>query len=651
MSKESKPKYLSRDISWLSFNMRVSDEALRDIPLADKTLFHGITQSNLDEFMKVRYPACLEFQTDDQNEELIHAIQEHYIELAKRIHKFVNKTKLIRPISDLNKEDRKWADHYFQQNVYPALQTITFDRSTDLNLHAGFYILVIYDQHDDELAGYIEIPKGVNRFIPVPGKNFVIAVEDLIKENIKSLFLDSHSYKVAPFVIARSAEVYVQSDQYTDPLKFIQKTLRERERSWITYLEIGSEKRSVLKVLRKVLPLNQNTITFITDRVHMMDLKSIPKSVYKFEDQPRKFEPVVTFPQENLFAYIRKQDRLCFHPYESYAASMVKFLEESASDPDVISIKIALYRVSDNSRIIDALLKAADKGKLVTVLIELKARFDEHHNIEISRLLKEGGVRIVFTKPDIKTHAKVCLVTRKEKKGLRIYSHVGTGNYSESNSKQYTDYSYFTANNEIGSDLTKFFNLLTSEQGTFKSKNIIYAPYNMRNEIRDLIDEQIKLAKKGKKTRIVIKCNSLTDVDIADKLTEAAKSGVHITMIIRGACIIQPQKNLKIYSVVGQFLEHSRVYLFGAGDNPAVLIGSADLMTRNLSGRNEALLRVEQPDIKKRIMKHLSIYLKDNTQRRKIQKNYQYEDLKPGKKEKALNCQQWFMKEAKKLEV
>lgn len=649
--KQKEPEYLLRDISWLSFDKRVSDEAKKDIPLADKAMFHGISMSNLDEFMRVRYPACLSFQTEEQNTELIEAIKEHYILFATRIHKFVEKNKLIKSVTDLSKDDRKWADKYFEQNIYPTLQTITFEKGTNLNLHDGFYVLVLYDRNDDELAGYIEIPKGINRFIAVPGKNFVIAVEDLIKANIKSLFLNSHDYKVAPFVIARSAEVYVQSDQYTDPLKFIKKTLREREQSWITYLEIGSDKKSVLKVLKKVLPMSTNTITFMTDRVHMMDLKSLPKSIFKFEDQPRKYEPVVTFPQDDIFSYIRKQERLCFHPYESYAASMVRFLEEAAHDPDVISIKIALYRVSDNSRIIDALLKAADKGKLVTVLIELKARFDEHHNMEISRLLREGGVRILFTKPDIKTHAKVCLVTRKEKKGIRTYYHIGTGNYSESNSKQYTDYSIFGARPELASELTQFFNLLTSDQGTFKSKHIIYAPYNMRNEISDQIDEQIKLAKKDKKARIVVKCNSLTDIGIANKLTEAARAGVHIVMIVRGACIIQPQKNIKIYSVVGMYLEHSRLYLFGAGNDPTVFVGSSDLMYRNLNSRNELLVRIEQNDIKKRLMKHISIYLKDNVGRRKIQKNYQYIDVKPKKKEKSFSCQDWFRKEAKKLAI
>lgn len=642
-------QFLNRDASWIEFNRRVLDETDREIPLADKVMFYGISMSNLNEFMSVRYPAAQVEYSEDVIIDLIPRIEDIYKQICIHFAKFNQKKKLIRSITDLSKDERKWADRYFQQNIYPALQTISFSKADRLWLHSGFYILVIYEHQGDTKYGYIEVPKGVQRFIPIPNKHSVIPVEELIKANIKSLFLKSDDYIVAPFTINKSAEVYVQSDRYTDPMTFIRKTLQEREQSWITYLEIGSGKTKVLKILKKVLDLSSNTVIFFNPIVQLMDLKKMPKEVYRIEDAARKYTPVDTFPVDDIFGYIRKQERLCFHPYESYQTSFVRWIEEAANDPNVVSIKIALYRVSDNSSIIQSLLKAADKGKVVTVLIELKARFDEHHNMEIAKILREGGVRIMFTKPDIKTHAKVCLITRKEKKGLRTYYHVGTGNYSEGNSKIYTDYSLFGANPETSNDLTQFFNLLTSEQGTFKSKNIIYAPYNMRDEIGELIEEQVKLAKKGKKARIMVKCNALTDEAVASKLVHAATVGVKVILIIRGACIIQPQKNIKIYSIVGEMLEHSRVYLFGVGENPDVLIGSSDMMTRNLSRRNELLIRIEQKDIKRRIMKHLSIYLKDNTLRRKILTNYKYRKLSPGKKEKTFNCQEWFKKEAKKL--
>ena len=642
-------KHLSQNISWLSFNRRVSDETLKPIPMGDQVMFHGITHSNLDEFLKVRYPSACMHPKEENLEELEQAIRNHVSELHRRFWKFNKKTKLIRSISSLDKTSRKWADQYFKENIFPVLSTITFDPKKTLNLHAGFYVLVIYESNGDNQIGYIEIPRKMDRFIPVPNKNYMISIEDLIRHNIKKLFLKSHGCRVTPFSIARSAEVMINLNEYADPFTMIQQTLKERDKAWITYMEIDSrydKDEKALKVLKKALPLSDHTLIFREKFIHMMDLKQVPKEVYRLEDLPRKYEPIVTVPQDKpFFQYIKQEDRLLFHPYESYQASMVKFLEDAAIDPNVLSIKITLYRVSDNSRIIDALLKAANKGKLVTVLVELKARFDEQHNIEISNILREGGVRLVFTKPDMKTHAKVCLVTRKEKKGIRVYSHVGTGNYSESNSKQYTDYSYFSCNQELGKDLTQFFNLLTSEQGTFKSRRIIYAPYNMREELESQIDKQIKLAKKGKKARIIAKCNSLTDPKMADRLIDAANAGVKVVLIIRGSCIINPQKNIQIYSIVGMYLEHSRVYWFGYGRHSAVYIGSADLMTRNLSGRQEILLKVENREIKARLMGHLKWYTEDTVNRRIILPNYQYKNAKT--KKHGVNVQELCRKEAK----
>lgn len=647
-NKNKDPALLKRDASWIEFDRRVLDETQKKIPVADKTLFYGISASNLDEFMSVRYPACVSFEEQDVLDDLTVRIEDLYTEICRKFNKFNQKHKLIRSINDLSKDDRKWIDRYFQDNIYPALQTVSFDRKDKLRLHSGFYVLVIYEQHGDTKYGYIEIPKGISRFIPIPNHRYVVAVEDLVKHNISKLFLKSDNYTVAPFVIGKSAEVYIQSDRYTDPMAFIKRTLQEREKSWITYLEIGTDKNKVCKLLKSVLDIGPNTVILLNWRIHLADLKAMPK-IYKLEDQGRKYTPANTFPSSDLFNYIRKEERLCFHPYESYQASFVKWIEEASVDPDVISIKIALYRVSDNSQIINSLLTASDKGKMVTVLIELKARFDEHHNIEIANILREGGVRIMFTKPDIKTHAKVCLITRKEKKGLRTYYHVGTGNYSESNSKQYTDYSLFGSNPEVAKDLNQFFNLLTSDQGTFKSKSIIYAPYNMRDEFCGLIDEQIKLAKKGKKARIIAKCNALTDEGVALKLLSAAKAGVKLTLIIRGACIIQPQKNIEIFSIVGEFLEHSRVYIFGYGDDAKYFIGSADLMLRNFSRRFELLIQITDMHMRKRLMGHMHMYLNDTQQRREILPNYKYKDIEPKKGKKPVSAQDLMKKEARKL--
>lgn len=635
---------LNRDISWLSFNQRVSDEASKKShTLAEQVMFHSITGSNLTEFLKVRYPAALE--ENEINDKLIEAIGDHYKKIINRWRKFNKEYDLVRPVKDLSKDQKKWLEKYFDNNIFPAILPV----ESGAHIYNGLYLMVETVKNDQTYYGYIEIPKNIDRFIVLPKKKYCVKIEDVVEYFIDHIYHGCDIKAVAPFCISRSAEVYDLVDKSLNPYDMIKETLQERERSWITCLEIQTDKKRMFKAIQNLIPIKENTLIFATDWVRLADIKSIPSEVYKEDEQMRKLKPIKTFPSNDIFDYIKKKDRLCLHPYESYEHSFVKFITEAAKDKDVVSIRICLYRVSEDSKIIDAILKAADNGKQVTCLIELKARFDEKHNMEIANILKQGGVRIVYTKPDIKTHAKVCLVTRKEKKGLRVYSHIGTGNYSEANSKLYTDYSYFTADTQIGKDLTRFFNLLTSNQGDFKSKKILYAPYNLRDEIVDNINNQIKRAKDKKHAQIIVKCNSLTDPNVAEKLIEAAKSGVEVKLIIRSACIIQPQKNISIYSIVGDQLEHFRCMIFGTGKEAIVMIGSSDLMTRNLSRRNEVMLVVEPDELRKRIIGHIKMYLRDNQCRRRILPDYKYEDIKPKKGEKAFNVQKALYKEAKEL--
>jgi polyphosphate kinase len=644
-------KYLLRDISWLSFNERVLDETNRkDLPLGEKVLFLGITNSNLDEFMQVRYPACVNSLSNKELTNVSTAIKNHIAKVNKTYQKFIQSRKLIRRINELNDKNKKQVVKFFKNNIYPTLNVMTITKQKTLSLHSGMYLLVITEDKDEnDKINYIEIPKTLDRFIQVKNEKFCIKIEDLIKHNLKYIFHNRKIKNSCTFTITRSAEVYIQYNDYMDPIELVSKTLFERQNSWITRVEVDTSNKSLLKHLKEFLPITPNTLLISEGTVQLSDLKHIPSSIYSDANKIRKFEPYNTIPKGNIFDYIKEEDRLVFHPYESFQSSVVRFLNDASTDPDVVSIKITLYRVSDNSEIISALLKAADTGKLVTVMVELKARFDEHHNVQISRILTEGGVRIVYTKPNVKTHAKVCLVTRKEKNGkLRIYSHVGTGNYSESNAKQYSDYSYFTAKQDTGYDLSRFFNLMCSDQEPFKSNHITYAPYNMRDVIMNQIDKEIKKAKNKKNGYIVCKCNSFTDDKIANKIVEASKAGVKVDLIIRGACILEPMKNIKIYSIVGRFLEHSRVYVFSSGRNARVFIGSSDIMYRNLNLRNELLIRVENKEIKARIQNHIKWYLADTVNRRKILKGYKYENVLP-KGNKPFSSQEAMIKEAKKL--
>lgn len=615
-------------------------------------MFFGIVASNLTEFMQVRYPIELTFNLDEEAlSDFKDAIAMFYQKMIKRWHKFNKNQQLVVAVDDLKKNSAKWVESTFKTEVFPILQPMNVDKAKSLNLHPGTYILVRTkkSKNDSEKLQYIEIPKGLDRYIAVPGKKFCVDVIDLIQDNLEFMFKDRKIISSFPFTILRSAQVFDQIDRDQDAYQQIVKTLKERERSWITTLEVGSTEKTDIKLLRNLLPLRSDTIIFASKEITLSGLKSLPSEIFADKDKCRKMKPVKTFPKTSIFDYIKNKDRIAFHPYESYDQTMVRFLEEAADDPNVVSIKISLYRVANNSKIVQALLKAADKGKHVTVLIELKARFDEHHNIEISTILREGGVRIAFTSPDMKTHAKLCLITRKEKKGLRTYAQIGTGNYSESNAKQYTDYSYFTADPDMCFDLTRFFDLMTSDQGVFKSRKVIYAPYNMKDTIKDEIKAEVKRAKDGKDGYIFIKCNGFTDVDIAEAIMDAGKAGVKVTMLVRGACVIEPTKNIKIYSLVGRFLEHSRVYQFGTGKNARIYVGSADLMGRNLNRRHELLILVEDEDIRERLMKHLKVYMKDNTNLRKILPGYKYEMVETKKDKEPFTAQDWFVEEAKEI--
>ena len=642
-------QFLDRDISWLSFNDRVLDEAEKDIPIEERYMFYGITGSNLDEFLITRYPAHLEFDSEGASVFKQNIIA-HYNRIAKAFSTFTKERDLfIHPSEIHDGAILKDLKSYFRQNIYPTLQPITFDQTETINPRSRLVIFTeTSDGKESFYYNYLEIPEGLPRWIPLDGVDQYIPIEWLIEDNLEYIYKGMTIEKSFVFRILRSAEVTMKSDLYTNPYNYIEATLRERMKSWITTVEFSSkpvDAAAAVKILKNILNLSFDTIYLCSDLVKIADMKKMKARFLPAEEKYRKFEAVDPFPESGVFEFIKEKDRLAFHPYESYAATFVRFIEHAASDKHVISIKISLYRVADESRIISALIKAANSGKQVTVLVELKARFDESHNLHISKVLKEAGVNLVYSPLDLKTHAKVCLVTRMEQEGLQVYTHIGTGNYNESNAKQYTDYSYFTANQDIGYDVTRFFNLLTSEQEDFKSKKILYAPRNLRSGICDMIDHQIRRAKKGEVAEITFKCNSLTDDKISELLLKAAKEGVKITLIVRGACVLEPTQNIDIFSIVSHYLEHSRIYTFGPKDSQEIYIGSNDIMIRNLDKRNELMVEITDPSLKSRIQKHLEMYLRDTVGRRRILEGYKYEDVLG---EEIYDCQLKFFKEAKK---
>ena len=637
--------FLNRDISWLSFNRRVLDETDKQIPMQERFMFYGITGSNLDEFLITRYAS--ESASDDFifKKQFKQEIKNHYSECNARCINFINDYGLLTNICNLEPGTTKNIRSYFKKNIWPTLQPITFTGRISPK-SSGIFIFIATSDGNKTYNNYIEIPERLPRWVDILGTQLFITIEDLIIYNLDYIFKGMKIVNSFVFRIHRSAEVYPTSDlDNISQYDYIEKTLKARTQAWITCVEVdckNTDRPIVSKILKRIITMTDDTLMLYGNLVKISDMKSLPSKYLPKCELCRKLIPSEPFPEHNeVFHHIKSEDRLVFHPYESYNGTVVKFIEAAADDPSVISIKITLYRVAKDSKIISALLRAANNKKQVTVLVELKARFDELNNIRISNILKEGGIRIVYGTIDLKTHAKICIVTRQEK-NLRIYTHIATGNYNENNAMQYTDYSYFTANNDIGYDATRFFNLLTSEQEDFKSRKLLYAPRNLRSGINELIDTQINIAECGGIANITFKCNSLTDDMIATRLVKAAEAGVNVTLIVRGSCILQPIDNLKIYSIVGRFLEHSRVYIFGSGENCDVFIGSNDIMHRNLNVRNELMLKVEAPQLKERILAHIGMYLNDNVNKRIIRENYSYMNSDGDD----YNCQEKFISES-----
>lgn len=649
---------MNRDLNWITFNSRVLDEACKkERTILERLNFFGIASSNMSEFMMVRYPSYMnEFMKKRERGRMISSVSDFKRKLDEKFMRFNKTHKVLLTMKEVPKKKQEELREYFIQNVYPVIQPIQIGKNFSFRIKQtpSLYIFVKGESEGKMVSFIIEVPKCLDRIIYVDNESFIM-LEHLILNNVRKIIDNVDIKRIAYFTVTRSIEPRSMGmqDSSSSTYDYIKRCISERRTSPITSVDIKVIKNDkVFDDIRRLIELNgeENTIyTSIGGLISMDVLKTLRSSFYGGSGKDRVI--INKFPDTDVFAYIKQQDRLVMHPYESYDGSVVKFIEESSKDEKVKSIKILLYRTSTNSKIINALVEAAHAGKHVVVVVELKARFDESHNIEISKILEEAGCTVVYTDLSIKTHAKVCIVTRVEKGQIRTYSHIGTGNYNEQTAKLYVDYSYFSRNPEIGYDLTRFFNLVIGKQKLFKSDNILYAPFNMKDGIIEIIKESIRRKEKNKKDNvfIILKCNSLTDVDIAERIISAEKAGVKITIIVRGASILYSYGNLKIISIIGDYLEHSRVYCYGVnGRVKKMYIGSSDLMYRNLNKRNELLIRVKDSDIIKTLYKHLKLYMRDNVNSRIIKKGYNYEEVRQKKGEKKVSCFDEFFKMVRK---
>lgn len=676
--------YENRELSWLKFNGRVLNEARdKTIPLLERLKFVGITSSNLDEFFMVRVASLKDMVHAGYKKkdiagmtatEQLEAINTATRALVDTQYSTYNRSMLpllkaenieiIQAHEDLNEEQAAFADAYFEETVYPVLTPMALDASRPFplirNKTLNIAALIKRKGTDEKEIQFatVQVPSVLPRIIEIPsakegGRTFLL-LEQIIERNISRLFLNFKVVCAHPYRIMRNADLPIDEDEAADLLKEIQKQLKKRQWGEVIRLEVeeGADEK-LLSILKKELNVKSEDVFAISGPIDLTfvmklyDLAGCDALRYK-KYQPQRLPQIE--PGENIFACIRKGDILMHHPYQTFDP-VVDFIRQASVDPDVLAIKQTLYRVSGNSPIISSLAQAAENGKQVTVLVELKARFDEEHNIVWAKKLEQAGCHVIYGLVGLKTHSKIALVVRREEDGIRRYVHLGTGNYNDSTAKLYTDCGIFTCSEAVGEDATAVFNMLSGYSEPLSWNCLTVAPIWLRKKFLKLINRETKHAKEGKEGRIIAKMNSLCDKEMIAALYEASAAGVQIDLIVRGICCLKVgipgiSENIRVRSIVGNFLEHSRIFYFYNDGRPELFMGSADWMPRNLDRRVEILFPVEDEELQKGVYHILEVELQDNVKAHILKQNGEYEKVdRRGKV--SVNSQDQFCKEAK----
>lgn len=652
----NKPEYFfNRELSWLKFNLRVLREAgVKTTPLLERLKFVAITASNLDEFFMVRVAGLW-----DQYENGINkrdaaglTVKAQLEEISKAAHdqmKLLNKYLLslvkelreagiyICRVSELSEKGRRWLEAYYQEEIFPVLTPMAVDASRPFPFLANKTLnlaVELTNQEGEDSMGIVQVPSVLPRLLEVPGeeKRSFVFLEDVINEHCSDLYSGCKILDVVPFRITRDADLEFDEDDIDNLLKEVEKSLRKRTRGASVRLEIYNKANSrIRKFLYDNLDITEQEVYEINgplDATCFFKFASLP-GMWPWLYEPFVPQRPLELPDDSdIFKVLRERDVLLHHPYESFDP-VVKFVSDAADDPNVLAIKQTLYRVSGNSPIVAALARAAENGKQVTVLVELKARFDEENNIIWARRLEEAGCHVIYGLMGLKTHAKIILVVRKEADGIKRYVHLGTGNYNDNTAKLYTDMGLMTANDQFGSDASAFFNVLSGYSDPPVWNKLVMAPLGLRKKIYELIDNEISIVKKGGTGHIIAKMNSLIDYPVIQKLYEASMAGVKIDLIIRGICGLRAgmdgiSDNITVRSIVGRQLEHSRIFWFQGGGKEQLFLSSADWMPRNLNDRVELFFPVETPEHIERIKKVLDLYLRDNVGAHMMQSNGTY---------------------------
>lgn len=677
--------YVNRELSWLDFDYRILNEARdKSLPLFERLKFLSITASNLDEFFMVRVASLKDmvhakYRKPDiaglKPEEQLALIGEKTHNLVELQYSTYNRSlvpalkqqglSMICEHEDLTEAEAAYVDRFFHENVYPVLTPMAVDssrpfpliRNKSLNIAA---LVQKKDGEEDLEFAMVQVPAGLVRIVELPagedGERRVILLEEIIERNIKELFLNYNIVAAHPFRIMRNADFTLDEEEAVDLLEEIQKQLKKRQWGEVIRLEVEEKvDKRLLKILKRELEVGSEDIYEIGGP---LDLTFLMK-MYGMSGFEELKEPGFT-PQpipalmndDDIFTNIRKGDILLHHPYQTFDP-VVNLVRMAAKDPDVLAIKQTLYRVSGHSPIVAALAAAAENGKQVSVLVELKARFDEENNINWAKQLEKAGCHVIYGLVGLKTHCKITLVVRREEDGIRRYVHLGTGNYNDSTAKLYTDCGMMTCHPQIGEDATAVFNMLSGYSEPPSWNRLVLAPLWLRGRCVKMIRRETAHARAGKEAHIIAKMNSLCDKEIIANLYEASCAGVKIQLIIRGICCLKAgvpglSENIEVHSIVGNFLEHARIFYFENDGSPEVYMGSADWMPRNLDKRVEIMFPVEDPALKEQVIHILEVQLADNVKAHILQADGTYE--KVDKRGKVLvKAQEEFCVEATRM--
>ncbi|MGE0103455.1 MAG: polyphosphate kinase 1 [Blastocatellales bacterium] len=651
---------LNRELSWIEFNSRVLDEALDPTqPLLERLKFLSIFSTNLDEFFMVRVSGLKEQLESNplmvSPDGLTPATQLKRI--SERLHTLLDLQMrcLLRqvlpgleehgiriiPYGELSRSQRGQLHNYFIERIFPVLTPLSVDPGhpfpyiSNISMNLGTLVVPEKPENGEEPRfARVKLPPSVPRLIPIDndGTSFVL-LEEVMAAHIDSLFPGMRIIECQPFRITRDADIEIEEDEAGDLLKTVEQQLRQRRFGFGVRLEVSAGMSPhMVKLLTNSLEMEEQDVYTIDGPLNIPDLMALYKlDLPELKDPPfTPTTPQVLKSSETIFDAIRHQDILLHHPYESFAP-VVEFLLQAARDPHVQAIKQTLYRVGKDSPIVEALIEASEQGKQVAVLVELKARFDEENNINWARRLEKAGVHVVYGLVGLKTHSKVALVVRQEKNTLRRYVHMSTGNYNPVTARIYTDLGFFTANEDFGADASDLFNYLTGYSRQVRYRKLLVAPVNLRKTMTELIRREIVNQQKGLPSGITAKFNSFTDAGLIEEMYAASREGVPIDLIVRGISCLRPglpgrSETIRVGSIVGRFLEHSRIYRFVNGGNEEVYIGSADLMNRNLDRRVETLFPIEDAKLKERVIKEmLEPALIDNVKMRWLQSDGSYQ--------------------------